>query len=1075
MDPLLRKMLAVLRRISVHRTNLRRFGLRLLLAGSSALALAACGGGGGSSSANGSSNNSPPVVTAIADQTIDEDTSTGPLAFTVDDAETLPGSLVVTASSTNQGLVANTSLVLGGADADRTIDISPLPDQNGSATITVSVSDGKATTITTFVVNVTPQDDAPTAVADGFSVTRDTSANPLDVLANDTDPDLPGDTLTITGFGATSAGGTVANSGASLQYTPATGFIGTETFSYTIQDSTGTPSTATVTMSVFPPGGGNIPPTITALANQSLDEDTPSNPLAFTVGDVETPAGSLVVTASSSNQALIPNANLVLGGADANRTVTVTPAPNANGGPATITVNVSDGLASTNTSFTVTVIPQNDAPTVSPVADQIIDEDTSSGPLAFSVGDIETSPGSLLVTASSGNQTLIPDANLVLGGADANRTITVTPVPNATSGPVTITVNVSDGTATTPMTFTVTVTPRNDAPTLTAIADQTIDEDTTSGPLGFSVDDIETPAGSLVVTASSSNQALVPDANLVLGGAASSRTIEVIPASNQNGTTTVTVFVSDGSDTTSKNFSVTVTPRNDPPTAVADGFTVNPGTVDAPLDVLDNDVDPDLPADTLTITAVGTPSAGGTVTNTGSQLLYTPASGFTGTETFSYTIKDNAMLSSTATVTVVVPNAGMVHYWRLDEANTPYADAVGSAPANCLTCPSGSAGLIGSAQNFDGLDDALSVGISPPSTGAQLRVSASSSGRKIVPAALETDAVIGRTDSQTQLKWWVGCSVSGEVMFELFDQSGSGQSLTGTSSIVDGDWHHIVAVRDAGSNQNRLYVDGTLEASASKTYANGFTSQTAALNIGWLDDSAVDYHFSGIVDEVAIRNGVLSAADISQHYADGSVGLRRGYLGCTGPVRIMPLGDSITRRQGYRPPLWFDLTGSSYDVDFVGGVADSCPDNPSQCLHDPDHEGHSGDTPADIATSLNGYLTANPPDVILLHIGTNDLNTLDVEDILNITDSFDPKVTVVLARIINRMTFDQPTTDFNVAIAAMAQQRIDNGDKIIIVDMESALTYPDDMSDELHPNQVGFDKMAVVWRGSLATFLPVCP
>ena len=192
----------------------------------------------------------------------------------------------------------------------------------------------------------------------------------------------------------------------------------------------------------------------------------------------------------------------------------------------------------------------------------------------------------------------------------------------------------------------------------------------------------------------------------------------------------------------------------------------------------------------------------------------------------------------------------------------------------------------------------------------------------------------------------------------------------------------------------------------------------------------------------------------------------------------MPLGDSITRRQGYRVPLWFDLTGSSYDVDFVGGETDSClpnPPDPSQCAHDPDHEGHSGWTPAQIAASLNGFLGANPPDVILLHIGTNDLDLTGVEDILDITDNFDPAITVVLARIINRMTFDQATTDFNIAVAAMAEQRISNGDKIIVVDMESALIYPDDMEDELHPLQVGFDKMAVVWRDNLSTFLPVCP
>ncbi len=985
--------------------------------------------------------------------------------------------MIVTASSNNQGLIPNAKLILGGAGADRTLDVSPLPNQNGSATVTVSVSDGTTTTTTTCVVTVTPQNDSPTALTDTFSVNENTSSNPLDVLGNDTDPDLPGDTLTITGVGATSAGGTVTKSGTSLQYTPAPGFNGTETFSYTIQDSAGAASTATVTLIVNPIGGGNSPPTITALANQSINEDTSSGPLPFTVGDAETPVGSLSVTASSSNQTLIPNANLVLAGTNASRTITLTPAPNENGGPVAITLRVSDGTATTVTSFSVTVIPQNDAPTVTSIADQTIAEDTSIGPLGFTVGDLETSPGSLSVTASSSNQTLIPDANLVLGGANANRTITATPAPNQNGGPVTITVNVNDGTATTPTTFTVTVTQQNDAPTITAIADQTLDEGTSTGPLAFTVDDVETPPGSLVVTASSSNPTLIPAANLVLGGTDASRTITVTPAAGQSGTATVTVAVSDGSNATTTTFTVTVTATNDPPTAVNDGFAVDAGTTDTPLDVLGNDTDPDLPADTLTITSKGTPSAGGTVKiiNSGSQLAYTPAPGFTGTETFTYTIKDSANATATATVTVVTLNAGLNHYWRLDDDTSPYRDSVGSADANCATCPSRTTGLIQSAQNFDGVSDALSAGdIASINWNSSQSFSIEFWTQKSTSCVGE-DAVIGRTDSQTQLKWWVGCNGSGKAVFELFDKSGSGRSLIGTTSIVDGDWHHIVAVRDAGTGQNRLYVDGALEASASQSYGDGFISQTAVLNVGWLDDSTVDYHFSGVVDEVAIHNGALSTADISQHYGDGSVGLRRGYLGCTGPVRIMPLGDSITRRQGYRPPLWFDLTGSSYDVDFVGGVADNCPDNPSQCTHDPDNEGHSGWTPAQIAASLNSFLTANPPHVILLHIGTNELDTVGVEDILNIIDTYDPKITVVLARIINHATYDQATTDFNAAIATMAQQRINNGDKIIIVDMESALTYPADMIDELHPNQTGFDKMAVVWRGSLASFLPVCP
>jgi len=79
-------------------------------------------------------------------------------------------------------------------------------------------------------------------------------------------------------------------------------------------------------------------------------------PLAFTVSDAETAAGSLTVSGSSSNPTLIPNANIVFGGSGTNRSVTVGPAANQSG-TATITITISDGSASTSESFLLTVIP----------------------------------------------------------------------------------------------------------------------------------------------------------------------------------------------------------------------------------------------------------------------------------------------------------------------------------------------------------------------------------------------------------------------------------------------------------------------------------------------------------------------------------------------------------------------------------------------------------------------------------------------------------------------------------------------------------------------------------------------
>src|SRR5882724_11745186 len=91
------------------------------------------------------------------------------------------------------------------------------------------------------------------------------------------------------------------------------------------------------------------------------------------------------------------------------------------------------------------------------------------------------------------------------------------------------------------------------------------------------------------------------------------------------------------------------------------------------------------------------------------------------------------------------------------------------------------------------------------------------------------------------------------------------------------------------------------------------------------------------------------------------------------PIRIMPLGDSITDGVGgpggYRLRLYQMLTNAGFNVDFVGTQND----NAAAGLADPDHEGHSGYRIDQIDTGLLGYFgqTADA-DVVLVLIGTND-------------------------------------------------------------------------------------------------------
>lgn len=111
------------------------------------------------------------------------------------------------------------------------------------------------------------------------------------------------------------------------------------------------------------------------------------------------------------------------------------------------------------------------------------------------------------------------------------------------------------------------------APAISTITAQTMDEDAVLGPLSFTVSDQQSPASALTVTASSSNPALVPNNStaLQLGGSASNRTLTVRPAANAFGSTEVTLTVSDGTNSTPMTFSVTVNAVNDPPSFVQGG------------------------------------------------------------------------------------------------------------------------------------------------------------------------------------------------------------------------------------------------------------------------------------------------------------------------------------------------------------------------------------------------------------------------------------------------------------------------------------------------------------------------
>ncbi|MEO7319729.1 MAG: G8 domain-containing protein, partial [Chthoniobacteraceae bacterium] len=104
----------------------------------------------------------------------------------------------------------------------------------------------------------------------------------------------------------------------------------------------------------------------------------------------------------------------------------------------------------------------------------------------------------------------------------------------------------------------------NTAPVITHIPDQTTYANTPLVALDITLADLESNPTALTMSASSSNPTLAPNAAIVLGGSGPNRTVTITPAENQIGTATITLNVSDGTQTTSSSFLFTVVDPNIP-------------------------------------------------------------------------------------------------------------------------------------------------------------------------------------------------------------------------------------------------------------------------------------------------------------------------------------------------------------------------------------------------------------------------------------------------------------------------------------------------------------------------------
>src|SRR6266567_2140778 len=227
-------------------------------------------------------------------------------------------------------------------------------------------------------------------------------------------------------------------------------------------------------------------------------------------------------------------------------------------------------------------------------------------------------------------------------------TLNVTIAPDAAGGARTVSVTNPDGQTATSAAGILTLNGGNTPPTISSIPNQTINEDTSTSPVPFTIGDAETPAGSLLLTVASSNPILVPPANVHFGGTGSNRTVAVTPALDQFGVASITINVIDGGGASaSAGFGVTVNPVNHAPAlAPIPNRTVHAG---APVSFSASATDPDLPPQLLTFSLGPGAAAGASLNSTNGLFAWTPALSQLGSNGFAITVRDNGVPSLSAT------------------------------------------------------------------------------------------------------------------------------------------------------------------------------------------------------------------------------------------------------------------------------------------------------------------------------------------------------------------------------------------------------------------------------------------
>lgn len=531
-------------------------------------------------------------------------------------------------------------------NANGTVTFTPTASFVGPSTFTYTVKDNHLAVSNAATVTVTLSASTTPVAADDTAVTPAGATILINVLANDVAAAgkllVPASVAIVTAppvLQGTAVVSTLAPNIGAITFTPAAGFTGASSFTYTVQDNTAvTPATSnvatvTVTVAAAPTAVNDIAATpigtaviINVLANDSA-----------VVGNTLNPA-TVIVTQPLSGGSVLANAN---------GTVTFTPAAGFTG-ISTFTYTVKDNLGTVSLAATVTVTVTGT--TAPPVANA--DAATTIALIPVTVNVLANDSAALGNTINPATVTVVQPP-VLQGTATVNAltgAVTFTPAAGFT-GISTFTYTVKDNLALVSNSANITITVNAAALPPVAANDTATAQSGIATPINILAND--------TAPSSTINPATVTIVTQPLNGTAVANATGIVTYTSVAGfvgTTSFTYTVKDNLGATSNAATVTVTVNaaNIAPTANPDTATTTAGTA-ATINVIANDTDPDGTINPASVFVITQPLNGTAVAQLNGTVIYTPAAGFTGSNSFTYTVKDNlGAVSNTATVTVTV-------------------------------------------------------------------------------------------------------------------------------------------------------------------------------------------------------------------------------------------------------------------------------------------------------------------------------------------------------------------------------------------------------------------------------------